>query len=116
LGPESSLKFIVLLNRRATFKAHQRSLARKDLRHHCLTEFLQLRSQEVPTVGRDRLRKLQEVAILKVLSQSDHIVQLVDSWEEKNHLYMQTEFCEEGSLDLFLVQVRRKARLDDFCI
>ena len=54
---------------------------------------------------RDRLRKLQEVAILKALGQSDHIIQLVDSWEEKNHLYMQTEFCEEGSLDLFLAQV-----------
>jgi mitosis inhibitor protein kinase SWE1 len=56
------------------------------------------------------------VAILKALGQSDHIVQLVDSWEEKNHLYMQTEFCEEGSLDLFLAQVGRKARLDDFRI
>jgi mitosis inhibitor protein kinase SWE1 len=65
---------------------------------------------------RDRLRKLQEVTILKALGQSDHIVQLIDSWEEKNHLYMQTEFCEEGSLDLFLAQVGRKARLDDFRI
>ncbi|KAH0538123.1 hypothetical protein FGG08_005285 [Glutinoglossum americanum] len=65
---------------------------------------------------RDRQRKLQEVVILKALGQSDHIVQLIDSWEEKNHLYMQTEFCEEGSLDLFLAQVGRKARLDDFRI
>ncbi|KAI9860597.1 MAG: hypothetical protein M1813_006021 [Trichoglossum hirsutum] len=65
---------------------------------------------------RDRLRKLQEVAILKALGQADHIVQLIDSWEERNHLYVQTEFCEEGSLDLFLAQVGRKARLDDFRI
>ena len=65
---------------------------------------------------RDRQRKLQEVNTLKALGQSDHTLQLFDSWEDKNHLYIQTEFCEEGSLDLFLDQVGRKARLDDFRI
>jgi mitosis inhibitor protein kinase SWE1 len=65
---------------------------------------------------RDRQRKLQEVNVLKALGHSDHIVHLINSWEEKNHLYIQTEFCEEGSLDLFLSQVGRKGRLDDFRI
>ena len=65
---------------------------------------------------KDRQRKLQEVHTLKSLGQSDHTVELVDSWEDKNHLYIQTEFCEEGSLDGFLDQVGRKARLDDFRI
>lgn len=65
---------------------------------------------------KDRQRKLQEVNTLKALGQSDHTLQLFDSWEDKNHLYIQTEFCEEGSLDLFLDQVGRKARLDDFRI
>ena len=65
---------------------------------------------------KDRLRKLQEVSTLKALGHSDHTVQFFNSWEEKNHLYIQTEFCEEGSLDLFLGQVGRKARLDDFRI
>jgi mitosis inhibitor protein kinase SWE1 len=65
---------------------------------------------------RDRQRKLQEVNVLKALGHSDHVVHLIDSWEEKNHLYIQTEFCEEGSLDLFLSQVGRKGRLDDFRI
>ncbi|KAL2039700.1 hypothetical protein N7G274_007559 [Stereocaulon virgatum] len=70
-----------------------------------------------PYIGpRDRQRKLQEVTILKALGQSDHTLQLFDSWEDKSHLYIQTEFCEEGSLDLFLDQVGRKARLDDFRI
>ena len=70
-----------------------------------------------PYVGRkDRERKLQEAQTLRALGQSDHILQLVDSWEDKGHLYIQTEFCEEGSLDLFLDQVGRKARLDDFRI
>lgn len=65
---------------------------------------------------KDRQRKLQEVNTLKALGHSDHTVQLFDSWENKNHLYIQTEFCEEGSLDSFLDQVGRKARLDDFRI
>ncbi|MCJ1386961.1 hypothetical protein MMC17_010090 [Xylographa soralifera] len=65
---------------------------------------------------RDRKRKLQEVQVLKTLGRSDHTVELVDSWENKDHLYIQTEYCEEGSMDLFLDQVGRKARLDDFRI
>lgn len=65
---------------------------------------------------RDRQRKLQEVNVLKALGQSDHVVHLIESWEAKNYLYIQTEFCEEGSLDLFLSQVGRKGRLDDFRI
>ena len=65
---------------------------------------------------RDRQRKLQEVNVLKALVHSDHVVHFIDSWEEKNYLYIQTEFCEEGSLDLFLSQVGRKGRLDDFRI
>ena len=66
--------------------------------------------------SRDRKHKLNEVAILKALGRSDHTVQLFDHWELKNHLYIQTEFCDEGSLDVFLEQAGRKARLDDFRI
>ncbi|RMZ90076.1 hypothetical protein DV736_g2693, partial [Chaetothyriales sp. CBS 134916] len=65
---------------------------------------------------RDRQRKIQEVDILKALRQADHVIDFVDSWEHDNHLYIQTEFCEEGSLDAFLAQVGLKARLDDFRI
>lgn len=65
---------------------------------------------------KDRQRKLQEVTALRALGPADHTVQLFDSWEENNHLYIQTEFCEEGSLNTFLDQVGRKARLDDFRI
>lgn len=70
-----------------------------------------------PFIGpKDRNRKLQEVEVLKALGRSDHTVELFGSWENKDHLYIQTEFCEEGSLDLFLDQVGRKARLDNFRI
>ncbi|OQU94118.1 Protein kinase domain-containing protein isoform 1 [Cladophialophora immunda] len=66
--------------------------------------------------ARDRQRKIHEVDVLKALGHSDHIVTFVDSWEENGHLYIQTEFCEEGTLDVFLAQVGLKARLDDFRI
>ena len=65
---------------------------------------------------KDRQRKIHEVDVLKALGHSDHILAFVDSWEEKSHLYIQTEFCEEGALDVFLAQVGVKARLDDFRI
>ncbi|KAL6250830.1 mitosis inhibitor protein kinase swe1 [Rhinocladiella similis] len=66
--------------------------------------------------AKDRQRKIQEVDVLKALGHSDHVVTFVDSWEEQGHLYIQTEFCEEGTLDVFLAQVGLKARLDDFRI
>ena len=74
------------------------------------------RSRYPYTGARDRQRKIHEVDVLKALGHSDHIVTFVDSWEEQGHLYIQTEFCEEGTLDVFLAQVGLKARLDDFRI
>ena len=65
---------------------------------------------------RDRQRKIQEVEILKALRHADHVVAFVDSWEHSSHLYIQTEFCDEGTLDVFLAQAGLKARLDDFRI
>ena len=65
---------------------------------------------------RDRAQKLKEVEVLRRLGQSNHTIQLFDSWEHRRHLYIQTEYCEEGGLDLFLARVGRKARLDDFRI
>lgn len=66
--------------------------------------------------AKDRERRNTEVTILQALKNSDHIISFADSWEENNYLYIQTEFCEEGSLDVFLSQVGLKARLDDFRI
>jgi len=66
--------------------------------------------------ARDREIKLREVRILSSLRFAPHIIQLVDSWEVDGHLYMQTEFCDEGSLDVFLAKNGRDGRLDDFRI
>ncbi|KAL4880495.1 hypothetical protein BJY04DRAFT_79044 [Aspergillus karnatakaensis] len=65
---------------------------------------------------KDRERRIREVDALKALTNSDHIISFTDSWEDNGHLYIQTEYCEEGSLDVFLTQVGLKARLDDFRI
>lgn len=65
---------------------------------------------------KDRELKLREVGILQALTHAEHVVQYVDSWEHNFHLYIQTEFCEEGTLDRFLGNVGRGGRLDDFRI
>ncbi|CRG90442.1 mitosis inhibitor protein kinase SWE1 [Talaromyces islandicus] len=65
---------------------------------------------------KDRTRRMREVEILRALSNSDHVISFIDHWENKGHLYIQTEYCEEGSLDVFLAQAGLKARLDDFRI
>lgn len=65
---------------------------------------------------KDRQRKMQEVEILKALQGHEHVLELVDDWEAKNHLYIQTEYCENGNLKDFLLQTGFKGRLDDFRI
>ena len=68
------------------------------------------------TGSKDRERKFQEVQILRALGKADHTIHYVDCWEFQAHLYIQTEYCEEGSLDGFLVRAGQNARLDDFRI
>ena len=76
-----------------------------------------VKKSRYPYAGnKDRQRKIHEVDVLKALGHSDHVLTFVDSWEHSGHLYIQTEFCEEGTLDIFLTQVGLKARLDDFRI
>ncbi|KPI45030.1 Mitosis inhibitor protein kinase wee1 [Cyphellophora attinorum] len=74
------------------------------------------KSRHAYTGYKDRQRKLKEVEILKVLGRSEHVIGFVDSWENEDHLYIQTEFCEEGTLSAFLSRIGAKARLDDFRI
>jgi mitosis inhibitor protein kinase SWE1 len=66
--------------------------------------------------NRDRESKMREVEALKALKGSDNILQYEDSWEHRGHLYIQTEFCEEGSLEKFLCDLGHLGRMDDFRI
>ncbi|SPQ20948.1 2d7a988d-562e-4f05-9ff3-fd375f5027af [Thermothielavioides terrestris] len=71
----------------------------------------------IPSLNiRGRQAKLQEVAILQALRHSSKVIQFIDSWESDGHLYIQTEYCAEGSLDVFLQTVGGAGRLDDFRI
>lgn len=63
---------------------------------------------------RDRDRKMKEVEILKSLVHAKHVLRFVDSWEMQGHLYIQTEYCDEGTLQGFLNDVGHRGRMDDF--
>lgn len=76
-----------------------------------------VKKTRLPFFGaKDREAKLKEVNVLQALRGRAHVVQFVDSWEKQFHLYIQTEFCEEGSLSEFLGNVGSAGRLDDFRI
>lgn len=76
-----------------------------------------VKKSKKPYLGaRDRARKMQEVQVLQALKGHDHVIEYFDHWESKDHLYIQTEFCENGNLDDFLTQAGYKGRLDDFRI
>ncbi|KAK8073635.1 protein kinase protein [Apiospora phragmitis] len=84
---------------------------------HSLNDVFAVKKLRLPFKGTsDRALRMREVSALEALRGAEHIVQLIASWEEKNNLYIQTEYCEEGSLDLFLAKVGLKGRLDDFRI
>ncbi|KAH9892297.1 hypothetical protein F4778DRAFT_772740 [Xylariomycetidae sp. FL2044] len=71
----------------------------------------------LPILGdKDRALRFREVSALRALRNCDHVLQLIDSWEENNNLYIQTEYCEEGSLKEFLSVVGMKGKLDEFRI
>ncbi|KAN0064543.1 mitosis inhibitor protein kinase swe1 [Thecaphora frezii] len=56
---------------------------------------------------RDRLRRLEEVDVLRHLSRNGghpNVISLFDAWEEGGHLFVQTELCSLGTLAFFLDQ------------
>lgn len=46
----------------------------------------------------NRLRRLQEVANMWLLTGNPHCVQIIESWEQNGYLYIIMEYCENGSL------------------
>lgn len=74
-----------------------------------------IKKSKTPYAGiRDRDRRLEEVRILRELGRHEHVVEFIDNWEEDQYLYIQTEYCENGSLDKFLDLHGSKGRLDEF--
>ena len=82
-------------------------------------------SSDVPPFLPSRLRLREEVEILQHLSQTasrasyertrhPNVLAYIDSWEEDETLYIQTELCESGNLAQFLWQFGRAfPRLDE---
>jgi mitosis inhibitor protein kinase SWE1 len=84
---------------------------------HAMGSVYAVKKSKRPFIGqKDRQRQMKEAEILRALRTNDHIVHFVDSWEDMGHLYIQTEFCENGNLFDFLKRTGDKARLDDFRI
>ncbi|OQR89398.1 kinase, partial [Thraustotheca clavata] len=52
----------------------------------------------------DKQRALREVHALAALSNSSHIVQYFDAWIEDDLLYIQLEYCQGCSLQMFLAE------------
>ncbi|KAF2083176.1 kinase-like protein [Saccharata proteae CBS 121410] len=76
-----------------------------------------VKKSKKPYTGiKDRERKRREVDILRALRGHEHIIEFTDCWDAENHLYIQTEYCENGNLKNFLSETGDKARLDDFRI
>ncbi|TID24721.1 hypothetical protein CANINC_003013 [Pichia inconspicua] len=69
-----------------------------------------------------RLRKLEEVEILKALKNenvegsNDYVLTLISAWEVSSHLYIMTDYCDNGSLDQFLIEQceSSRSRLDEW--
>ncbi|KAI1657366.1 hypothetical protein F4813DRAFT_396513 [Daldinia decipiens] len=81
------------------------------------TKVYAVKKLTLPIQGnKDRALRFREVSVLETLKGCDHVLQLVNSWEDSSCLYIQTEYCEEGSLHAFLSFVGLKGRLDDFRI
>ncbi|CAO3679800.1 unnamed protein product [Rhizopus stolonifer] len=56
----------------------------------------------------DRWLQLIEVDALLKVKYSKHCVQILRSWEEQGHLYIQTELCTSGNLEEYLNHTKRK--------
>ncbi|KAG1454307.1 hypothetical protein G6F56_007349 [Rhizopus delemar] len=56
----------------------------------------------------DRWLQLIEVDALLKVKYSKHCVQILRSWEEQGHLYIQTELCTSGNLEEYLNYTKRK--------
>ncbi|CAF9903192.1 MAG: hypothetical protein GOMPHAMPRED_000124 [Gomphillus americanus] len=97
--------------------ATNKAFSRRDSKSTTDASVWVVKKAKKPYIGpRDRIRRLQEAEILKTLGSAEHTLWYLDHWEYQDHLYIQTEYCEEGTLHSFLLRAGQSARLDDFRI
>lgn len=79
-----------------------------------------IKKTKAPFKGtKSRARFNEEAEILKSLSETqnegrEYIINMFDAWEHQGHLYIMTEYCENGSLDSFLSERGNVSRLDEW--
>lgn len=82
-----------------------------EVRDRSSDEVYAVKKTKVPLAGhKARLRRLEEVDILRLLSNDDtspFIIRLYDAWEQAGNLYIQTELCPFGNLAFFLEEYGR---------
>ncbi|PSN61527.1 kinase-like protein [Corynespora cassiicola Philippines] len=64
----------------------------------------------------DRRKKMREVEALKAVRGNEHVLRYIEHWEFESNLYIQTEYCEGGTLKKFIEPNFHPDRLDDFRI
>lgn len=78
-----------------------------------------------PFLGSKRRKRIfEEVEILKVLQENEpaddegkeYVINFINEWEFSGHLYIMTEFCENGSLDKYLLENGTISKLDEWRI
>lgn len=83
-----------------------------EVRDRSTDEVYAVKRTKVPLAGhKARLRRLEEVDILRLLSNetssSPFVIKLFDAWEQAGNLYIQTELCPFGNLAFFLEEYGR---------
>lgn len=80
---------------------------------------------KTPYLGPKRRKRLfEEVELLKILQEhqqndiegKEYVINFINDWEHNGHLYIMTEFCENGSLDKFLLESGSSSRIDEWRI
>jgi len=80
---------------------------------------------KTPFLGSKRRKRIfEEVEILKVLQENEpaddegkeYVINFINEWEFTGHLYIMTEFCENGSLDKYLLENGTISKLDEWRI
>ncbi|CAM9016530.1 unnamed protein product [Wickerhamomyces anomalus] len=80
---------------------------------------------KTPFLGSKRRKRIfEEVEILKVLQENEpaddegkeYVINFINEWEFSGHLYIMTEFCENGSLDKYLLENGTISKLDEWRI
>lgn len=80
---------------------------------------------KTPFLGSKRRELIfEEVKILKILQENvsndfegkEYVINLINDWEFDGHLYIMMEFCENGSLDKYLIDNASVNKLDEWRI